>query len=131
MRPDLEKAIDTIRAQFPTVWAIYLYGSFDTEYERPGSDLDLAVLLDHKEKPLPLWNLAQDIAVAIDRDVDLVDLREVSTVLQNQIITSERRIFCSEPKECDRLETAYLSMYLRFNEERKDWLDDFRRVQHG
>lgn len=122
--PSLEKAITVIKELYPEVWAIYLFGSFDTEYERPDSDMDLALLLDGPVAPLLLWELSQKIAIKINKDVQVVDLRQASTVFQNEIIRNERRVYCSKPKECDSLESVYLAMYLRLNEERKEILDD-------
>lgn len=122
----LTTAIDVIKEQYPDVWAIYLFGSFGTIYERSDSDLDLAVLCKQPLDALPLWELAQKIALRINRDVQVVDLRQASTVFQNEIIRNERRIYCCHPKACDALESLYLAMYLRLNEERKEILDDLK-----
>lgn len=121
------QAIESIKAQYPDIWAIYIYGSFGTEYERVDSDLDLAVLHEHPIDSLALWELSQKIASKINRDVSVVDLRQASTVFQNEIIRQERRLYCSKPKECDELESTYLAMYLRLNEERKEILEDFSK----
>ena len=123
----LQEAVETIKQVYPEVWAVYLFGSFNTEYERPESDLDLALLLKNPCNPLALWELSQKIAIKINREVQVVDLRQASTVFQNEIIRNERRIFCQKPKECNELESIYLAMYLRFNEERKDLLTDFKK----
>ena len=123
----LEKAIELIKEKYPDVWAIYLFGSFNTPYQRPDSDLDLALLLEHPAEILSLWELSQEIAISINTDVQLVDLRQASTVFQNEIIRNERRIYCSHQKECDVLESIYLAMYLRLNEERKEVLDDLKK----
>ena len=123
----LEKAIELIKEKYPDVWAIYFFGSFNTPYQRPDSDLDLALLLEHHAEILSLWELSQEIAISINTDVQLVDLRQASTVFQNEIIRNERRIYCSHQKECDVLESIYLAMYLRLNEERKEVLDDLKK----
>lgn len=125
---DLEKAIEDIKEKYPDVWAIYLFGSYDTPYERADSDLDLAILLKDKADSLTLWELSQTIASHLNIDVQLIDLRQASTVFQNEIIRNERRIFCRIPKECDEQESLYLAMYLRLNEERKEILDDFKEA---
>lgn len=132
MKPEHKVCIDTaikmIKERYIGIWAIYLFGSFGTKYERTDSDLDLAIFCDSLVDTVELWNLSQEIAKKIHRDVQLVDLRQASTVFQNEIIRNEKRIFCSKPKECDRLESIYLAMYLRLNEERKEILDDFKET---
>jgi len=124
----LKKAVEIIKDKYPDIWAIYLFGSFDTPYERVDSDLDLAILLDRTVDALALWELSQNIATLLNIDVQLIDLRQASTVFQNEIIRDERRIYCSHPKECNELESIYLAMYLRLNEERKEILDDLKKA---
>lgn len=124
----LEKTIEVIKEKYPDVWGIYLFGSFGTPYERVDSDLDVAILLKQPINSLALWELAQNIAIQINKDVQIIDIRQASTVFQNEIIRDERRIYCSHPKECDALESLYLAMYLRLNEERQEILDDFKEA---
>ena len=57
------------------------------------SDIDLAVLVAGKADPVRLWELGQTLASELDRDVDLIDLRAASTVMQYQIITTGRRLW--------------------------------------
>lgn len=127
----IQIAIEEITKQYQDVWAIYLFGSFDTEYQRPDSDLDLAIIADGLADAFALWELAQRIAMKIHRNVDIADLRQASTVFQNEVIRQERRIFCNKPKECDALESRYLAMYLRLNEERKEIIQDLKGQCNG
>jgi uncharacterized protein len=82
-----------LRERLPDAIAIYLFGSVATGEAGPESDVDLAVLNDGRLDPVELWDVAGDIANMVDRDVDLVDLRTASTVLQNQIVTRGRRLY--------------------------------------
>lgn len=108
-----------ILQSYPDVLSIYLFGSFGTAFETKESDVDIALLLPEKADSVALWEVSQKIAVEINRDVDLVDLRAASTVFQNQILSTGVRIYCKDEKQCDLFEHTCLSMYLRFNEERK------------
>lgn len=47
----LTTSLEMINEQFPNIWAVYLFGSFGTEYERADSDLDLAILLKETADP--------------------------------------------------------------------------------
>ena len=74
----------------PAVQAIYLYGTYGTGLERPDSDVDIALLLAPQEaravKGLALSDLRFALEAALGRDVDLVNARRVSTVLQKEIV---------------------------------------------
>lgn len=112
---------------FPDVKGIYLFGSYGTKFERPDSDIDIAVLAEKKIKAQELWDIAQKIARLLHRNVDLVDLSQSSTVFAFQITHEGKRIFCSKPFDCDLYETHVFSDYVRLNEERREILDDIKK----
>lgn len=124
---NIDKAIALIRHKHPDVQAIYVFGSSGTVYENKESDLDLAMLSPEKMTSTDRWQLAEEIAYLIHRDVDLIDLREASTVLRFQIISSGQRVYCQNPYECDLFETFVYSAYVRFNDERRDLLNDIHQ----
>ena len=119
-----EKSIQAILKVFPHIYAIYVFGSFGTQYETAQSDLDLAVLSSETLDTVQLWQLAQEVAREIRRDVEIVDLKEASTVFKFQVLTTGKRIYCQDEKKCDCIENVYLSMYLRLNEERAGIIED-------
>ena len=121
--------IKTTLAHYPTVQAIYLFGSYGTENEWPNSDIDVALLLPHAEAKqigtLQLSNLQITLTLHLKKDIDLVNIRQVSTVFQKEIITAERRIFCADQYAADEFEMLVLSFYQRLNVARKEILDAF------
>ncbi len=74
----------------PDAQAVYLFGSFGGPYERPASDIDLAVLMPEPLEPLRRWELQEQLASALGRDIDLVDLRDAPTVLRMQVVDGGR-----------------------------------------
>lgn len=114
--------IAAITASLPDVAAIYCFGSHGSAYERSDSDVDLAILGRGLFDPVATWDLSQDLAVRLRREVDLIDLAGASTVLQAQIVSGGERLFCADPGYCDSYEAYILSAYARLNEERKDIL---------
>ena len=116
--------IDRILQTMPGVWSIYRFGSADTPFERNDSDIDLAILLPKPVNNLVRWELAQDLARQLRRDVDLVDLRSASTVLRQQVFQCGRRIYCADPFLADEFESRTLSDYVRLNEARRGILKD-------
>ena len=84
-----------LKQHFPGLQAVYLFGSRAGGNAREDSDLDLAVLADEQLAPLAMWDLAQSLASMTGCDVDLVDLRSASTIMQHQIITTGLRLWQS------------------------------------
>ena len=98
--------------------AIYVFGSFARGGLRADSDVDIAFLHERKFDPVDVFTIAQELASAIHRDVDLVDLRGATTVLRGQVIGEGRAIYVDDENERGRFEMYSLSAYARFNEER-------------
>ena len=121
--------IKTSLKYYPDLQAIYLFGGYGTDDEWPGSDIDIALLLQWEEAKraghLMLSGLSFEIESLLSREVDLVNLREVSTVFQKEIIAAERRIFSADEGSADEFEMYVLSYYQRLNEERKTILQSF------
>ncbi|MFM7296343.1 MAG: type VII toxin-antitoxin system MntA family adenylyltransferase antitoxin, partial [Planctomycetota bacterium] len=61
--------------------ALYLFGSEAEGRSRPDSEIDLAFLSERALAPVIVFDVAQDLAAALHRDVDLVDLSKASTVV--------------------------------------------------
>ena len=122
----LETATKIIVAQIPPADGIYLFGSFGTDYERKDSDIDLAVLGNQMPDSVGMWNLAQEIAREVHRDVDLINLAQASTVFRYQIITEGTRILTLNELACDQFELQALSRYYHFNEARQGILEDYK-----
>jgi uncharacterized protein len=115
--------IETILKHYPDAQAIYLFGSYGTEDEWPESDVDIAVLLP-PEKAKMVGSLAMsDLRSALEsllkKDVDLINLRLVPTVLQKEIVVADRRIYAAaDPYGAEEFEMLTMSYYQKLNEER-------------
>ena len=96
------------------------------------SDIDVGVLLDGTMTANKLWQLAQDLAVKLMRDVDLVDLRRASTVLQKEIIVNGQWLLRTDKLACDLFDTHVISMYQDLQHNRRYLLKDLKhRIYHG
>ena len=111
---------------YPAAQAIYLFGTHGTADEWPDSDVDIALLLPPDEAKRGGHMALSKARVAIERllgkDVDLINLRQVSTVFQKEIVMAERRIFCADAYAADEFEMLVLSYYQKLSEERADVL---------
>jgi predicted nucleotidyltransferase len=109
-----------------TVQAVYLFGSAAVAALRPESDLDIALLLELPIDDRMAHELAQDLACALGREVDLIDLRRASTVLATQVVGSGRRIETGDAGAAARFEYQTLAEYASLNERRGAAIKTFR-----
>lgn len=121
-----EILVSLFREALPGIQIIYLFGTAGTEFERSDSDIDIAILCSSKLSDLSRWELAQKIALALHRDVDIIDLQAASTVFRFQIVNTGRKIYYQDKKTCDFFEIMVYSSYLHFNEERQQLLKDIQ-----
>lgn len=122
----LQKLIPTVLQCYPDLQALYLFGSFDTEVEWESSDIDIALLLPHQQAKeagsLGMSELRFILESLFNKDVDLINLRQSPTVLQNEIVFANRRIFCADLVGADEFEMYTLSLYQKLNQERAELL---------
>jgi predicted nucleotidyltransferase len=122
-----EDVIRVLRDGIDDPIAIYLFGSAASGAVHDASDIDLAVLPREPLLSATRWNLQQELAIALQCDVDLVDLRSASTVLRFQVVTTGDLLYDGDPRKRAEFEMVTLSMYARFNEERREILEQVRR----
>ena len=103
----------------PNLKAIYLFGSFAKSEANRDSDIDIGIISEDRLSPSTTFDIAQQLAAMLNRDVDLLDIEQVPLVMQFQIITTGKNIYAKYPLELLEFETLIISMYQRFNEERK------------
>ena len=129
----LEKLVPKIVRQFPNLLAIYIHGSRAQGQASQDSDLDLALLASNELPARQLWETAQQLASRLGMEVDLLDLRQASTVMQMQVIPRGQRLYCQDETACGAFEDLVFSMYARLNEERAGILQDIaqRGSIHG
>ncbi len=89
--------VRSLLAHWPEALAIYAFGSRVQGHAHPDSDLDLALLLPGYAQPLQRWTLAQQLAAALGCEVDLLDLRAASTVMQYQVLATGRCLWAQQP----------------------------------
>ncbi len=123
-----ETIIKTVLAFYPDAEAIYLFGSYLTPHEQKDSDVDLAVLLSPAKAKLlgsPAMSECRNaLEDALRRTVDLINLRMVNTVFQNEIIQESRLIYKQNEYVTDVFEMQVMSAYQKLNEERAGILED-------
>ncbi len=119
--------IKTIIAELPDVQAIYRYGSAGSKYERPDSDIDIAILANRIVPFQEMTKLAVTLMDLTGRDVDLNEMRKLPVTLRVQIILQGVRVFCKDQVAAETYDSHTLSDYVRLNEERQYILKDIQQ----
>jgi predicted nucleotidyltransferase len=124
--------VRSIVEHYPATQAIYLFGTYGTADEWPNSDVDIAVLLPpeqaRQQPQLILTPCYYALVDALGRPVDLLNVREVSTVFQKEIVESGRPLYCADDDAVAEFEMLTLSHYQKLNEERRAILESFQET---
>jgi len=123
---DTSQSVDLLRDALSTLQAIYLFGSQASGAANAESDVDLAILLPRPLSAAQRWALAGELAERLNREVDLVDLRQASTVFQQQVLSEGRRLWACG-SEADEFELMVQSEYWDLAIQRRGLIDDIKQ----
>ena len=115
--------LNLVQSRFPRLLALYAFGSRVTGGATAESDLDLAILVDGPVDSYSTFLLAGKIAECAGLEVDLVDLRAASTVMQHQIITTGERLWQRDSRAA-LYEATILNMKTALDEARAGLIGD-------
>lgn len=114
----------------PGVQALYLFGSIVCEHFTSESDIEVAFLCPAPVAPLQRWEMTQQLAIQLHREVDLIDLQQASTVMQFQVVSTGERIFAADEQYMPWWELKVYQLYLTLNDDRKPILEEIRKSGH-
>lgn len=120
-----QSLVDHLREAVDSLSAVYVFGSQVTGHATAESDLDVALLADGYLSAEALWDLSSSLANLVKCDVDLLDLRAASTVMQYRIITTGQRLWAKDSKAA-LYESFILSQKTALDEARADLLKDIQ-----
>ena len=125
--------IQYLKSEFKeSLLGICLYGSQATGWATEHSDIDLAILLNQDVSQARLWNTAQTLACQLVKDVDLIDLRNSTTVLQKEVVEHGVWLIKIDELACNLFETHVFSKYQQLQEDRRDIINDLMgRIKNG
>lgn len=113
-----------IKALNPTL--IYLFGSYSKGTNNKDSDVDLAFLSNTELSDYDIYILSQELAEALEIEVDLVDLKKASTVFKAQVVGTGKTIYCKDDTKRMYFEMQAFKDYAVLNEERSIILDSIK-----
>ncbi len=109
-----EQILQATRKLLPDVQAIYWFGSSAHGQTHTESDLDIAVLMPHRIDALACFAAQNKLAWEFNIEVDLVDLRSASTVMNYEVIRTGKRLFCKNKMACTDYEALQKHSSRRF-----------------
>ena len=118
---DLDQKIKYVMARHPSVSLAILFGSMAKDRARNDSDLDIAVASSSPLTAQTHIAIIEDLALAVGRPVDLIDLDRTHNPLLQQILTKGRRVLCQD-------RTRYAELLLRMVYEEADVMPYYRRI---
>ena len=117
----VESVIRQVLAPHPSIVVAILFGSLAAGRERTDSDLDLAVASTAPLGPQTRLQLIEELAVAMGRPIDLIDLSQTHGSLLQQILTKGRLLTCTD-------RTRYADLLPRVVYEEADVMPYYRRI---
>lgn len=96
-----------------------IFGSYAKQTTHEGSDVDIAFYTKKEVTQYEVFIVAQELAAALNKEVDLVNFKDASTVFQAQIYSTGKVIFSNDDELRMRLHAQAFSMYAKLNEERQ------------
>ncbi|KKI11725.1 nucleotidyltransferase domain-containing protein [Comamonas sp. Z1] len=117
--------VDHLREAVASLSAVYVFGSQVTGHATAESDLDVALLTDDDLSAEELWDLSSSLANLVKCDVDLLDLRGASTVMQYRIITTGKCVWAKD-SQAALYESFILSQKTALDEARAGLLQDIQ-----
>ncbi len=118
---ELDRKLRDVLAHHPSVSMAFLFGSLAAGHGRMQSDLDLAVATTAPLTPQARIDLIEDLAVAIGRPVDLINLDQAHGPLLQQIVTKGRMVLCKN-------RTLYAELLRRLAYDEADVMPYYRRI---
>jgi len=114
-------AIVSVLERHPSVTMAILFGSLAAGRGRPDSDLDLAVSTTAPLTVVARVELIDELAAAVGRPIDLIDLTQAHGPLLQQVLTTGRLMLC-------RNRTEYAELMRRQAYEEADLMPYYRRI---
>jgi len=115
---EIAQKIEPALAQDSEIVAAYLFGSAAMNRLRPGSDVDIAILLKRGDKPLNRKNLLElllpKLCRALRMDVHLLFLNDASYLACSQVFKTGELLYARDRRELARFHMVSAALFADF-----------------
>ncbi|NLW41296.1 MAG: nucleotidyltransferase domain-containing protein [Tissierellia bacterium] len=127
----IEEELEKLKAYLSEddrIIALYIFGSFGTEYERESSDIDFAILYDGTISLEEELMLEVEISEIFNKhEIDLVNLNKVPLSLQHKVIYTGELLYCSNFLKLSNFKEMVFKLYGDYGITLKFFYDDYIR----
>lgn len=95
---NIDDQLRRVFAAHPQIQIVFVFGSVAQGVATSNSDIDVAVAADGPLSSGVKQQLIDQIAVAVHRPVDLVDLQTAGEPIRTQVLTKGRLVLCGNRK---------------------------------
>ena len=107
--------------------AIILFGSYSRNTQNVDSDIDIAIKAEKLDRKM-LFNLKQELEEITSKDIDLIDLDNISDSFRYEILMNGKLLYCADSYKFDMYKIDMMREYFELNESRKDII---KRIKEG
>ena len=122
----LNKMVEYLKNEI-NPFAIILFGSYSRNTQNKESDIDIAIKGNNINLK-KIYELKQKLEDISQKDVDLVDLDDISDVFRYEILMNGIKLFCQDDYKFDLYKLDMCREYLELNESRQDII---QRIKNG
>ena len=133
MKRSLENIKDKIQEliayikQNENIIALYIFGSYGTEYQHATSDVDFAILFGTSPTLFKELEIESDICQIFERDdIDVVNLNKSPIDISHQVLYTGDLLFCRDEILLADFKEKVLNIYGDYGIVLKKFYDDFQ-----
>ena len=104
---------------------IYVFGSYAVQKQRKDSDVDIAFYSNKNYDEYRLFLVKNDISKIINHEVDLVQLKNSSTVFQKEVVSKGILIYEKDKNIRQNFEMVVMKKYMKLNQERAEIIENY------
>jgi|LakMenEpi03Aug12_release.lakeMendotaPanAssembly.Ray.scaffolds.fasta_scaffold690241_2 predicted nucleotidyltransferase len=121
---NIQAIIHYLEKNLQDIQGIYLFGSFASGYANSESDVDIAILCSNKLNLEQIMKTSSDLSSLFNRNIDLIELRYVDTIFQEEIVKTAKRIATFNRMTCELYEDYIFCSAMDFREFRKPHVNE-------
>ena len=111
--------VPLLKKELPDLQGVYLFGSVARGDATIASDIDIAILCKHPVDSELKSKLTEQLENLLQKNIDLIELRFVNTIFQEEILCHAIRIATFDEKACECYEDYVYCSAMDFREFRK------------
>lgn len=121
----IEKLINLCKVN-KNIIALFIFGSFGTEFETLQSDIDLAILYEKTPEFEEELSIESEIVKILEReDVDIINLNKTNVIMQMNIISEGELLYCKDEIKLADFKEKVFDFYADYEPVMRKFYEDF------